>query len=92
MSDDLKTSGFTKENLIRLEQAIAKGIKKVKYTDKEIEYQSMDAMFKARDLIRSCLGLNRRRGSGLFGGTRKNMCTTKGLTCDYDGSGEHGED
>jgi len=49
---------FTFEDLHALEDAIAKGVRSVKYSDKEITYRSLDEMLKIRDLMRQCLGLN----------------------------------
>jgi len=73
-------TGFTLERLEALEAAIADGVTKVKYTDKEIEYRSLDDMLKARDLILKKLGLKKKcGGSGLFGGTRIVGVHSKGL-------------
>ena len=93
-ADDESEKGFTLENLKRLERAIAKGVKSVKYTDKEITFHSIDEMLKARDVMRSCLGLNKNKGRncGLFGGKRVNLHSSKGLTdCGNGDSNEHGE-
>lgn len=73
-------TGFTIERLEALEAAIAEGVTRVKYTDKEIEYRSLDDMLKARDLIRGKLGLKKSCGSpGLFGGKRITAVHSKGL-------------
>ncbi len=48
---------FTTTELDILEKAIAAGVKKVKFADREVEYQSMADMMKARDLIRRKLRL-----------------------------------
>lgn len=82
MSCDKTTyeSGFTFERLEALEAAIAEGVTRVKYTDKEIEYRSLDDMMKARDLMRRKLGLKKACGSpGLFGGRRLKAVHSKGL-------------
>jgi hypothetical protein len=47
---------FTTEQLNALEAAIATGSKRVKYADKEVEYQSLDDMLRLRDLMQSELG------------------------------------
>lgn len=71
------------ERLEALEAAIADGVLKVKYTDKEIEYRSLDDMLKARDLIRKKLGLKKDcGGTGLFGGRRIIARHSKGLDRD----------
>ena len=54
---------FTMEDLHAIENGIAKGVKTVKYTDKEITYRSLDEMLKIRDLMRSCLGLTGQDGA-----------------------------
>lgn len=51
------TTSWTTKDLEALEAAIAKGVQRVKYTDKEIEYRSLDDMFKLRDRIKKELGL-----------------------------------
>lgn len=43
---------FTQTDLDKLEKAIASGVKKVKFSDREVEYHSMEEMLKARDLMR----------------------------------------
>ena len=66
----------TLADLETLEKAIAKGVKSVKYTDKEITYRSIDEMLKARDFLRGLLGLDTPpRGS------RRLAQTNKGLGC-----------
>ena len=44
-------STFTQAHLAAIEQAIAGGYRKVRYDDKEVEYQSLADMLKARALI-----------------------------------------
>ena len=74
------TTAFTKENLLALEHAIVEGVRRVKYTDKEVEYRSIDEMFRIRDLMRSKLGLKKKCGAaGLFGGQRIIPEHSKGL-------------
>lgn len=46
---------WSQTDLDKLEAAIAAGVRRVKYSDKEVEYQSVDDMLKARDLIRRAL-------------------------------------
>lgn len=85
MSCDVKyQTAYTAENLIELEKAIASGVQKVKYSDKEIWYQSLADMLKVRELMKSSLGLNKKCGEkGLFGGRRVKAIHSKGLdSCD----------
>jgi len=76
----IKTA-FTEENLALLEQAIVDGVKKVKYTDKEVEYRSLDEMMKIRNLMRKelCQNKSSKTETGLFGGRRINAKHSKGL-------------
>lgn len=48
-------TGLEKE-LETLDRAMSRGIRKVKYTDKEITYGTYDEMLKARNLILKRLG------------------------------------
>jgi hypothetical protein len=69
-------SNFTNEDLQLLEQAIARGVKKVKYgPNNEVEYNDLSDMLKARDIMRKSLGVTKRGGhmnpsysKGLSGG------------------------
>lgn len=73
-------SPFTFERLQALEAAIAEGVLKVKYSDKEIEYRTLDEMLKAREIMRKALGMNSKSGdAGLFGGRRIKAIHSKGL-------------
>lgn len=85
MSCDTKyQTAFTAENLNKLEAAIASGIQRVKYSDKEIWYQSLADMLKVRDMMKDALGLNKKCGEkGTFGGRRITTVHSKGLdSCD----------
>ena len=48
---------FTQEQLDALDAAISSGSKRVKYADKEVEYQSIADMLRIRDLMAQELGL-----------------------------------
>lgn len=48
---------FTQQQYDALNTAIAQGAKKVKYADKEVEYNSLDEMLKLRRLMESELGI-----------------------------------
>ena len=65
---------YTQENLDAINDAIAKGVRSVKYTDKEIVYRSLDEMLKIRDLICKALGLVTGRGSRRVASTSKGLC------------------
>lgn len=74
-------SSFTIEQLNALESAIADGALRVKYTDKEVEYRSLEEMLKIRSIMREALGIGKpcKKNVGLFGGKRLIMDHTKGL-------------
>lgn len=65
--------GFTSENLAILEEAIAAGARKVKYTDKEITYHSLDDMLRIRDLMRKQLGIVSGSGAVRYAETSKGL-------------------
>ena len=46
---------FTPEHLEAIERAIARGEKTVRYSDRTVEYRSIDELLKARDEIRTSL-------------------------------------
>jgi hypothetical protein len=48
-------STFTQAHLTAIEEAIAGGYLKVRYDDKEVTYQSIDQMMKARAMIMASL-------------------------------------
>jgi len=74
-------TAFTLENLSLLEEALVEGAKRVKYTDKEVEYRSLDEMVKIRNLMKKELGLDKGTANkGLFGGRRINAKHSKGLS------------
>lgn len=50
------TTTWTLEDLAALEDAIAKGAKRVKYKDKEIEYRSVNEMFTILAAMKKALG------------------------------------
>lgn len=49
---------WTQQDLDTLEAAMATGAKRVKYADKEVEYQNLKEMLAMRDVIREELSLN----------------------------------
>lgn len=83
MSDPIYQTAFTAENLKALEEAIASGVQRVKYSDKEIWYQSLSDMLQVRKLMRAALGLDNSVKTGMFGGKRLKAVHSKGLNeCD----------
>ncbi|OFZ54969.1 MAG: hypothetical protein A2428_03085 [Bdellovibrionales bacterium RIFOXYC1_FULL_54_43] len=50
-------ASFSTEQLEKLEEAIAQGALRVKYADKEVQYRSLDEMFRIREMMRQSLGL-----------------------------------
>ncbi len=48
---------YTLDDLNKVEEIIANGVEMVKYSDKQIEYRSLDDLKKLRDLIKRELGI-----------------------------------
>ena len=65
---------WTQSQLTALEDAIAKGVREVKYRDKVIVYRSLKEMFTLRNEMKKSLGLTCKDG-------RKLISTSKGLNC-----------
>ena len=66
---------WTTDDLARIERAIADGVTSVQYTDRKVDYRSLDEMMQIRNLILKSLGFsneNRRvyasSSKGLNGG------------------------
>lgn len=57
---------WTQTQLDALEAAIAQGTTKVKYSDKEVTYRSLDEMMQIRDKIREDLGITSGRNKRIF--------------------------
>lgn len=55
-------SSWTLADLTALEDAIKTGVKRVQYTDRVVDYRSLDEMLQIRDLIRLELGIKQRGG------------------------------
>lgn len=62
-------TGFTQTGLESLEKAIAEGVLKVKYQDKEVTYRSLEEMLTLRGVMRAELGQTCRsnRRVGVYG-------------------------
>ena len=60
---------MTKEDLKKLDRAIASGVLQVQYDDHTIRYRSMDEMMRARQMMARELGIARkpRRATPAFG-------------------------
>jgi len=65
---------FTQADYEALKAAIAQGVLRVKYTDKEIEYRSLNDMLKILDLMEIELGIKDTRGARLFAKHSKGLC------------------
>ena len=52
---------WTTQDLQALEQAIATGARKVKYSDKEVEYRDLDEMYLILSDMKSQLGVGVKR-------------------------------
>ncbi len=64
---------FTQAQLDAIEEAIASGAMKVKYADKEVTYQSMSDLLRARDTIRRALGITTGASSRVYPTVSKNL-------------------
>ena len=53
---------YTLEQLTRLRAAIAKGVRRVKYEDKDVTYASIDEMLKVLRLMEEDLGIKKKSG------------------------------
>ena len=58
---------FTTAQVEALEKAIAEGVKRVKYADKEVEYNSLDEMIRLLNLMKNDLGINSDARSSITG-------------------------
>lgn len=71
----MSSTNYTSEDLAALDAALAKGVKIVKYTDKEITYRTLEEMFELRNFIKGCLESNNgRRGTRSYASTSKGLC------------------
>ena len=65
---------WTLEDLAALETALAKGVRIVKYADKEVTYRTVAEMIQIRDMIRRSLGCDNARGARRVATTNKALC------------------
>lgn len=70
----MASTDFSQADLDALNDALAKGIKEVRYRDKTLVYRSLDEMLQLRALMRRCLNLDCKTG-------KKLISTNKGLGC-----------
>lgn len=66
-------TSWTIEDIYKLEAAIAKGVRKVQYQDKMVEYNSIDDMLKALNLMKKELGLTK-KSSRVYAEFKKGLC------------------
>lgn len=57
---------FTQKHLEAVEAAIARGEKTVRYTDRTVEYRTVDELLKAREEIRTSLASSGRPRSRVY--------------------------
>jgi hypothetical protein len=69
----MSSSVWTQADLDALDQAIAKGVKSVKYTDKEIVYRTLSEMLQLRDFIKNCLTNTSRQRLRTYASTSKDL-------------------
>jgi len=69
----MAVNNWTQKDLDALNLAIASGARKVKYTDKEIEYRSLDDMLRIRKIILEALGLAK-KSNRLLANHSKGLC------------------
>ena len=77
--DEVYNTAFTLNNLSLLEAAIVKGVRRVKYSDKEVEYRSINEMLTIRNMMIATLRPVTLMKRGIFGGNRITIAHSKGL-------------
>ncbi|NRA62970.1 MAG: hypothetical protein HRU19_29350 [Pseudobacteriovorax sp.] len=65
---------WTQKDLQRLEKAISSGTLKVKFSDKEVTYQTTTEMLKARQTILGYLAKNNPNSSRIVSSFDKGLC------------------
>lgn len=71
-------TNFTPDMLAALEEAFALGATKVKYADKEVEYETTDNLLKRIEIVRKALGGKKPRGARIYMTTSKDLNNVKG--------------
>lgn len=64
---------WTQTDLDKIEAAIKDGVLSVKYSDKTVQYRSLDEMLKIRDLIKKELGISTGAGQRLYASYSKGL-------------------
>ena len=95
--DDKYQTAFTYANLSILEKAIVGGVRRVKYSDKEIEYRSIGEMIQIVNAMKKHLNPSKCGKKGFFGGRGRVARHSKGLNdggtvkeC-FNGYGDNGD-
>lgn len=65
------TSKFTQAQLDALTEAISQGVRRVKYSDKEVEYASLSEMLKLREQMRAEICGEVNPNTGVAGNRRR---------------------
>jgi hypothetical protein len=65
---------YTEQQYITLKNAIAQGTKRVKYADKEVEYQSLEAMRNLLEEMAVELGYKKPGGGRHYAEFSKGLC------------------
>lgn len=65
---------WTSDDLAAIEEAIATGATRVKYVDREIQYQSLSDLLKLRDRMRGELGMTGGTNGRTYASFSKGLC------------------
>lgn len=65
---------WTTEQLAAIEEAISLGATRVKYIDREVQYNSLDDLLRLRDRMRRELGLTDGSQSRRYASFSKGLC------------------
>ncbi len=60
------SSTWTVTDLAKIEAGIAQGVLSVQYTDRKVEYRSLDEMLQIRNLMRYELGISQNTGTRIY--------------------------
>lgn len=61
-------TAWTQDHLTAIEQAIARGVRRVTYADQTVEYQSVSDMLRVRDIMRAELGATTMKDNTYYAG------------------------
>lgn len=79
------TSNFTQAQLDALTEAISQGVIRVKYSDKEVEYASLDQMMRLREQMKTELCGVVNPNTGVAGRRRRVALYYSGLYPNFGG-------